>query len=120
MIHPFGSPGDALADDVALDFAGAGGDRVLAGGEHAAGPARGVGNELAAFVHQRVEPEHLARGIGDAQAQLGTEDSRDRALGPGADRVARVRGVALVMSAATDISLVDIPPNDGDNSTSQW
>ena len=48
---------DALADDVALDLAGAAGDRVLPGAEDAVVPARSVGHRLGRRIDRRVGTE---------------------------------------------------------------
>src|SRR5271166_3690577 len=66
---PAGSPlrqaEDAFADDVALDFAGAAGDRVLAGAEYPVVPARGVGHRLGRRVDGGVGAEQGRRKVGD-------------------------------------------------------
>src|SRR5437016_9226944 len=66
----------ALAEDVALDLARPGRDRVLARGDQPVQPARRVGNELRAAIDQRVHAEHLAGGVGDADAELGARELR--------------------------------------------
>src|SRR5262249_48424755 len=72
----------ALAEDVALDLARPGRDRVLARGNQPVQPAGCVGNELRAAIDQRVHAEHLAGGVGDADAELGARELEDRALRP--------------------------------------
>src|SRR6266566_9667338 len=70
----------ALADDVALDLAGAAGDRVLPGAEHAVVPAGGVGHRLGRRVDRRVGAEQGRGEIGDAQGELRAEQFEDRPL----------------------------------------
>src|SRR3984893_534717 len=59
----------ALADDVALDLAGAAGDRVLARAEHPVKPARGVGDRLGHAVDHSVGAEQGRGKIGDADPE---------------------------------------------------
>src|SRR5438477_4527072 len=89
----------ALAQDVALDIAGAGRDRVLPGGHDAVEPARRVGHDLGAHVDQCVHAEQLAGRIGDAHADLGARELQDRALRPRwlAADLAGERAVARVL-----------------------
>jgi len=61
----------ALAQDVALDLAGAGRDRVLARRHQPVEPAGRVGHELGALVDDRVHAEQLGGRVRDAHAQLG-------------------------------------------------
>src|SRR3984893_15408304 len=75
-------PEHALANDVALDLAGAAGDRVLGRAQHPVEPARGVGPRLGGAVDHRVGAEQRRREVGDAHPELGTEELEDRALGP--------------------------------------
>src|SRR5829696_2035453 len=75
-------PQYALADDVALDLAGAAGDRVLPRAEHAVRPARRVGDQLRRRFQRRVGAEQGAGKIGDAGRQLRAEQLQDRAFGP--------------------------------------
>src|SRR5688572_17600464 len=56
-----GQPEDPLADDVALDLAGAARDRVLPRADDAVVPARRVRHRLARAVHEHVGPEQVAR-----------------------------------------------------------
>src|SRR5215472_13178114 len=71
----------ALADDVALDLAGAAGDRVLPGAEHAVVPARRIRHCFRRCIDRRVGAEQGRREIGNAQRQLRTEQFEDRAFG---------------------------------------
>src|SRR5215468_11887572 len=73
----------ALADDVALDFAGAARDRVLTGADDAVEPARRVGHARARLVHEHARPEQLAGEISDLDTELGAEQLQDGSLGPG-------------------------------------
>src|SRR4029450_3512397 len=71
-----------LANDAALDLAGAARDGVLPRAQHAVVPAPAVRHLLARPVQERVRAEQLAREVGDAHAQLGAEELQDGALGP--------------------------------------
>src|ERR687891_2473434 len=98
----------ALAEDVALDLARPGRDRVLAGGHETVEPARGVGHQLGALVDQRVHAQQLARRIRDAHADLGAGQLEDRALGPGrlaADLAGERPGARVLHRLAVDVEL---------------
>src|SRR5262245_60866323 len=71
----------ALADDVALDLAGATRDGVLSRAHHAIVPARRVGDVVARPVDEDAGPEEIPREVGDADPQLGAEQLENRALG---------------------------------------
>src|SRR5215510_14540905 len=79
---PLGQAEDALAEDVALDLARPGRDRVLARRHQPVEPPRRIGHQLRAFVDERMHAEQLAGRIGDAHAQLRAGELEDRALGP--------------------------------------
>src|SRR3546814_4954552 len=51
-------------------------DRVLTRGDEPIEPARGVGHELRALVHERVHAEQLAGRIRDAHTELGAGELR--------------------------------------------
>src|SRR5262245_61772789 len=76
-----GEAEDALADDVALNLAGAARDGVLPGADDAVVPAGVVGHGGAGLVDQHARAQELAREVGDAGAQLGAEELEDGALG---------------------------------------
>ena len=63
------------------DLAGAAGNRVLAGAEHAVVPARGIRHRLGRCVDSRIGAEQGGREIGDPQSQLRAEQFQDRAFG---------------------------------------
>jgi hypothetical protein len=108
-----------LADDVALDFAGAGGDRVLAGGQPAVEPDVDVRYFFGALVDKGLRAEDFACRVRDADTKLGAEDFQDRALGARrlaaelADEVAHARVLLerTVSSAGRSVNR---------HSTNQW
>src|SRR5260370_41023807 len=72
----------ALADDVALDLAGAARDGVLPRAQDAVVPARAVRDLLARPVHERVGAQQLAPEARDAHPQLRAEQLQGGPLGP--------------------------------------
>src|ERR1019366_5700508 len=73
----------ALADNVALDFAGAPGDGVLARAEHAVQPSRRIGDDAGGLADEAVGAEQFGREARDAHAEFRAEQLEHRALGSG-------------------------------------
>src|SRR5208337_2553424 len=77
-----GEAESSLADYIALDFAGAAGDCVLAGAEDAVQPSRRIGDRAGGLADETVGAEQFGREARDAHAEFGAEQFEHRALGP--------------------------------------